>query len=178
MNLAAGTSRHAPYTFSDPDMDLAVVSLDNRDGRFAEGLLEMGYTPYRLDDGLAEVVAEGEEILTVGFPGSVSEIGRLSLHPAEENWRSGVVSLPAFTFGRVSMLHAKLPYFWGDMTVYPGNSGGPVFAGGKLVGIVSSQAAVPIDDLPEVGVRVPMSQIIHSKLLMPLLERQIENDNY
>ena len=34
------------------------------------------------------------------------------------------------------MLHNTLPFFWADMSIYPGNSGGPVVANDRLVGIV------------------------------------------
>jgi CBS domain-containing protein len=38
------------------------------------------------------------------------------------------------------MVHHILPFFWADMSIYPGNSGGPVVEDGKLVGVVSAQA--------------------------------------
>ncbi len=43
------------------------------------------------------------------------------------------------------MVHGSLPYFWADMSTYPGNSGGPVIANDRLIGIVSHQAQTPIE---------------------------------
>ncbi len=126
MNLGAGVTSSHPYTFSSEEIDLAIISLDQRqvDSQFAAELLERGYEPISLEDINDEPTAEGSEVFTVGFPGSISFIGTLNRRQAERNWASNMYSLPAFAFGKVSMLNEELFYFWADMSVYPGNSGG------------------------------------------------------
>jgi S1-C subfamily serine protease len=74
------------------------------------------------------------------------------------------------------MLHDALPFFWADMSIYPGNSGGPVVADGRLVGIVSAQAMLPIDDLPDVHTSIPFARIIKARFVQALLEEQEKRD--
>jgi hypothetical protein len=126
MNLGAGTSYSVPYIFSVPELDLAIISLDQRDSAFADELVAYGYAPITLADIGEEPTAEGSDIYTVGFPSSTALIGQMRLHPAVAHWRSSFFSLPTFSFGKVSMLHNALQFFWADMSIYPGNSGGPV----------------------------------------------------
>lgn len=125
MNLGAGTSFTVPYTFSDPELDLALISLDQRDTRFADELQEVGFSPISSDDIADGPDSEGQEVFTVGYPSSTALIGQVSQHPASAHWSSSHFSLPVFSFGRVSMLHDALPFFWADISIYPGNSGGP-----------------------------------------------------
>lgn len=178
MNLGAGSSGTVPYTFSNPDLDLAVVSLDQRNKRFADELIELGYEP--IDSKLVEnsPVSEGSEVFTVGFPSATALLGQISQHPASANWSSSHLSLPVFSWGKVSMLHAKLPFYWCDMSIYPGNSGGPVIENGKLVGVVSAQAILPIDDIPSVKTRIPFAKIIKSAYISELLETQEKKDQW
>ncbi len=81
MNLGAGPYSNAPYTFSEPAVDLAIVSLDPRHDKFADELLACGYVPVgssEIGDGLNE----GDEGFTVGYPSAVALIGERSMHPA------------------------------------------------------------------------------------------------
>jgi len=50
MNLGAGVPGRAPYTFSEPQLDLAVISLDSRDRGFADELQQRGYEPVCSDE--------------------------------------------------------------------------------------------------------------------------------
>lgn len=178
MNLRAGTSFTVPYTFSSPELDLAIISLDQRDSRFAEELMKSGYEPVSLEDITDEPTQEGRDIFTVGFPSSTSLIGQVNQHPALSHWSSSHISLPVFTFGRVSMLHEQLPFYWTDMSIYPGNSGGPVIENNKLVGIVSAQATLPIDSEPNIVTRIPFGKIIKAKYLFDLINQQEKKDNF
>jgi S1-C subfamily serine protease len=176
MNLGAGASFTVPYTFSSPDLDLALVSLDQRDERFAEELISLGYSPIPselIEDGPS---SEGAEVFTVGFPSATALLGQISQHPASAHWSSSHLSLPVFSWGKVSMLHAQLPFYWCDMSIYPGNSGGPVIENGKLVGVVSAQATLPIDDAPQVRTRIPFGKIIKTCFVKQLLETQEAKD--
>jgi len=189
MNLGAGPADMHPYTFSTPDVDLAVISLnDELHSKFADELLEAGYEPISLEDIAEKPSEEGTDVFTVGFPGSVSEIGTLIKKPAEINWSSQICSLPAFAFGKVSMLNEKLCYFWADMSIYPGNSGGPVIENDKLVGIVSAQPTVESigviiqprirDSKIAVDVRIPFGKMIKAKYLLNLIRQQEQKDNF
>lgn len=66
--------------------------------------------------------------------------------------------------------------FWADISIYPGNSGGPVIANNRLVGIVSAQAMLPIDDVPHVRTRIPFGRIIKASYVRDLLKEQIQKD--
>ncbi len=177
MNLGAGTSSSVSYTFSSPELDLALISLDQRDSRFAEQLIELGYEPIPsdlIDEGPS---LEGSDIFTVGFPSTTALIGQMSLHPASAHWASSYFSLPVFSFGKVSMLHGELPFYWCDMSIFPGNSGGPVIENGKLVGVVSTQATLPIDEVPNVKTRIPFGKMIKTCYVKELLQIQEQKDS-
>lgn len=176
MNLGAGTSSTVPYIFSSPEIDLAVVSLDNRNSRFADELVNKGYEPLSLSNIGEEPSKEGTEVFTVGYPSSTALLGQLSQHPATANWSSSYFSLPTFSFGRVSMLHNALPFYWADMSIYPGNSGGPIIEADKIVGIVSGQAWIPVEESKELRTRIPFGKIIKAKFIAELLSIQEQKD--
>lgn len=176
MNLGVGPSFTVPYTFSDPELDLALISLDQRDSRFADELTSLGYLPIHSEHIAHGPDAEGQELFTIGFPSSTALLGQVSLHPASAYWSSSHFSLPVSSFGRVSMLHPELPFFWADMSIYPGNSGGPVVANNRLVGVVSAQATLPIDGAPDVQTRIPFGRIIKTEVVHRLLEVQALKD--
>lgn len=179
MNLGAGAPYTTPYVFSNQHFDLAMISLDQRNSEFTKELLDNGYEPISLNDISDEPSKEGCEIMAVGFPGATSLIGQQELHPANKSWASNSYSLPVFSFGRVSLLHQNLNFFWADMSIYPGNSGGPIIENNKLVGIVSAQAVIPIESNDQMGLstRIPFGKIIKAKYIKELLVRQIEKDS-
>ncbi len=172
MNLGAGVPQLQPYTFSDPDTDLAIVSLRKPFWeRFRTTLEAKGYRPIGLDDIKTDLLTEGTAVYSVGYPDAMAVIGKRSLEPAQENWESALVSSPVYSFGRVAMASPLLPKFWCDMSIYPGNSGGPVIeeSTGKLVGIVSAQATVE-------RVRVPFAAIVKAEFIGALIEKQQRKD--
>lgn len=177
MNLGAGASFTVPYTFSTPELDLALVSLDQRDSRFADQLIELGYEPISSDLIDDSPSSEGADIFTVGFPSATALIGQVSQHPATAHWSSSHFSLPVFSFGKVSMLHDELPFYWSDMSIFPGNSGGPIIENGKIVGVVSAQATLPIDEVPSVKTRIPFGKIIKTSYVKELLQIQEQKDS-
>lgn len=177
MNLGAGTSFTVPYTFSKPEIDLAVVSLDQRDSRFADNLISIGKEPITLDDIDEAPSNESTEVFAVGYPSSTALLGQIIQHPDLAHWSSSYFSLPTFSFGRVSMLHGSLPFFWVDMSIYPGNSGGPVIEGNKIVGIVSSQPTIPVEESEKLRTRIPFGRIIKGKFIAELLTIQEQKDS-
>lgn len=176
MNLNAGHPDFAPYTFSEASLDLALISLDAHPGGFADELTSRGYIPIPSTDIADGPDSEGQELFAVGFPSSTALIGQLTLPPAVLNWSSNNYSLPVSSFGRVAMLHTALPFFWADISIYPGNSGGPVVVNDRLVGIVSAQAILAIDDVPHVSTRIPFGRIIKTSYVHDLLREQIHKD--
>ena len=179
MNLGSGAPDLTPYTFSDPSNDLAIISLDQemrQDAAFADELESRGYTPIPVEKIAEEPGSEGQEVFTVGFPSATSLIG--SVGNKLDHWASNYHSLPSFSFGRVSMLHDMLPFFWVDMSIYPGNSGGPVITDGNLVGIVSQQASIPINEASNLTTRIPFGKMIKAKFVLELLDAQEKKDQW
>lgn len=68
MNLGAGGYDRAPYSFSDPDTDLAVISLDQRDDLFAADLEKRGYEPIPFVDIGTRPSAVGTEVFQRWLP--------------------------------------------------------------------------------------------------------------
>jgi len=174
-----GLNEHEDLTFSDPSFDLAIVSLDLGSAkaarkRFVDHLLGSGHLPIALDDISDQLPNEGSDIFTVGFPYSTSVLEQMH-PPLVGSWSPSCYSLPSFAFGRVSMSHEQLRFFWVDISAYPGNSGGPVVENGKLVGIVSGQAK---DLTSPVQARIPFGMIIRSKYIRELLKVRQQEEDY
>jgi hypothetical protein len=178
MNLGAGASSTVPYTFSPPENDLALISLNQRDSGFADQLLHLGYEPLDSKDIHDQPSGEGAEVFTVGFPSSTALIGQVSQPPASAHWSSSYYSLPVSAFGRVSMMHDQLPFFWVDMSIFPGNSGGPLIEGDNLVGVISAQATLPTEAAPDLRIRIPFGKIIKTKYVRDLLNMQEQKDRH
>lgn len=176
MNLRGGVPHFYPYTFSHPDLDLAIISLDQKNKDFAEQLISVGYIPIPSELIVGGPSEEGAEVFTVGFPGATSSITQMNQDPGNAHWSSSNVSLPVFSWGRVSMLHQQLPFYWCDMSIYPGNSGGPLIENGKLVGIVSAQAILPLEGAPQLSTRIPFGKIIKTEFVRQLLKEQEAKD--
>jgi len=181
MNLGAGPYDLGPYVFSSPTVDLAVISLDQRDSSFADSLMSRGYRPVALADIADGPASETGDVFSVGYPGSVSVIGKRMNDPAMADWSSNSFSLPVFSYGRVSMTHDKLPFFWCDLSCYPGSSGSPIIENGKLIGVVSEQAGQPEPILNESGgqgearyslTRIPFAKATKGKFVRDLLLEQ------
>jgi len=74
------------------------------------------------------------------------------------------------------MLHNVLPFYWVDMSIYPGNSGGPIIEIDKIVGIVSAQPTIPVEESEELRTRIPFGKIIKAKFIAELLSIQEQKD--
>ncbi len=179
MNLAAGVPWMTPYTYSVPEIDLAIVSLDqgrSMEREFADDLETSGHVPIDwsvISDGPS---SDGAEVVAVGYPDGVSVLGRLARTETAAHWSSSHVSLPVVSFGRIAMLHDALPFFWADISIYPGNSGGAIVEDDRLVGIVSGQAVTPVDGVDSVVARIPFARAMRAGLLNDLLDMQLQKD--
>jgi hypothetical protein len=170
-----GSSAGSPsghITYSVPAIDLAIFSLDHRpkspQRRFADELEAIGHRPVSVDAVMDGSPQEGSEVFAVGYP---SEIATYWQGETPSGLRRGSdwASAPVFSFGHVAMVNERLAYYWADISIYPGNSGGPVVEGDRLVGVVSGQALVE-------QVRVPFARIIPGAEIKRLLQRQREKD--
>ena len=180
INLGTGHPDRAPYTFSSPPLDLAIISLDQRNSMFADQLSELGYEPISSDYIIDGPTQEGTDVFTIGFPSSVSTFGRLVDLTEFDHLLSPYFSLPCFSFGKVSMLHEHLAFFWADLNISPGNSGGPVIENDKLVGIIHGQAKEPVN-MPynlNVSTGIPFAKIIKTEHIWELLRTQEEKDSF
>ncbi len=183
MNLGAGTYEAGAYTLSAPEIDLAIVSLDAGYSEFANELVALGHLPISLSDCGDELPVEGADVFSVGYPDAMSSLGRYELYPGFK-FSASVFSLPCFSFGKVSMVSSELPFFWADVTIYPGNSGGPVVGKGKLIGIVSAQPIIPVENRsqngsgaePFLSTRIPFAKVIHSRFVRDLVQKQKVKD--
>jgi len=152
------------YTFSEPKFDIAVISLDRRmTTGFLRDLESNGYQPIVIDSIWNKSIKEGDDLVCIGYP-ITSRIYRLK---GNLDWSASTVSLPTFSFGKIAMTDSRLPFFWGDVSTYPGDSGGPVIRQDTLVGIMSGQATFESQ-------RIPFAYIIKINYLKDLLEKQIE----
>lgn len=179
MNLDAGHQSNYPYTFSNNLIDIGVIALHAANGgmAFKLNLDRAGYEPISIEDVSDGPKAEGDEIFTVGYPGATSTVGDIPSEYDNYNWSSRAVSLPVFSFGKVAMLHEKLDFFWGDISIYQGNSGGPIVSGDKLVGIVSAGATIPVLGLPsdiKGRTMIPFAYLIKAKFVKKIIEEQEE----
>jgi hypothetical protein len=185
--LGSGDSDTGFFTFSVPELDLAVLSLNSVwDRPIGDRLIACGYRPVSTADFRDAPSDEGVDVFTVGFPESTAIVGEHD-DPTAGAFSSRAVSLPLPTlaFGAVSMLHDRLPHVWCDMSVYPGNRRGPVIEANELVGIVSGNAFVRERTLEsEAGVelpiwndvRIPFGHMGKARYALELVAKQAEKD--
>jgi len=125
-----------PYQFSNDDIDIAIISLQSKDLKIlAKNLDATGFMPINVSDiDSNNNLKLGQDIFAIGYPAASSIIKNKGIE----------IVLPMITFGKIALNHEKIPLFFGDITVYPGNSGGPVISDNKLIGIVSKQVTIPL----------------------------------
>ena len=173
ISLETGPSGTAAYSrTAKPDLDLTAISLERGPlaKLFAQDLVRHGYEPVAADSIDDAEPTAGAELFTVGFA-LPSMLGRGSSEAGEPHWATGLLSIPALSFGRVAITQKSFPFFAADLAIYPGSSGGPVVSGGKLVGIVSTQSLIPLDGQRASGVplRKPLALVVKAKFIRDLL---------
>lgn len=164
-------------SWSIPELDISLISLNERLGWFAQELEELGYIALEEEHFDDEPSEAGEEVFTIGFPSATALVGQVRHKKSKQDWASSFISLPTRSFGHISMLHPALSYFWCDLSIYPGNSGGPVIEKNKIVGIITDQAAIPLDGSSEGYMsRIPFGRAIKAKYIKRLIEYQMSMD--
>jgi hypothetical protein len=169
IGLGDGPYNQRSYTFSDPEINLAVISLDPRHTAFAERLLSAGYVPVSTDKIMDRPSREGAEIYSVGYPLMPALFDRLDVEFSERLWNIGFISISTFTFGRVVSLHAEAPYFLCEMNMDSRMACGPVIENERIVGIINSHAK----SIQEESHRI---KALKGGFIKSLIKRHIEKD--
>jgi len=140
MNLnMRGHTMPTSYLFSSKEDDLAVIVLEEtvRSKYFIDVLEKRNYKPISIEDIDKECkLKKGQEIMSFGYPNEISTRTTKTLSISEAYWESPYKSIPAYSIGKVADFIDKANYFYGDIFVTHGNSGGPIVSKNKLVGIV------------------------------------------
>ncbi len=162
-----------PFKFSNDNIDIAIISLQSVKTFPLRKLLEEdGYSPININNiDTVDNHLIGEDLLAIGYP-SFSTLTKVE---AENKILDEDVVLPLTTFGKTALCNPVLYYFIADITVNPGNSGGPIIRNNKMVGIVSQQMLVDLRinsgvDLNEVINNLksssPLAKIIKAKFII------------
>ena len=169
IGLGDGPYNQRSYTFSDREINLAVISLDPRHTAFAERLLSAGYVPVSTDKIMDRPRQEGAEIYTVGYPLMPALFDRLDVEFSERVWNIGFISIPTFAFGRIISLSAEAPYFLCEMNLDSRMVGGPVIEDERIVGIINTQSKT----LKEGPHRI---KVLKAMFIKNLLKNHIEKE--
>ena len=169
IGLGAGPYHMRSYTFSDPEINLAVIALDPHHTTFAERLISSGYVPVSTEKIMNQPSKEGAEIYTVGYPIMPALFDRLNVEFSERIWNIGFISVPTFTFGRIVSLNAEAPYFLCEMNLDSRTVGGPVIEDESIVGIINTRLKTIKDDQHPI-------KALKAKFIKRLLTVQVEKD--
>jgi hypothetical protein len=174
--LSTGYGPVSPFILSDDVTDIGIISLQAAlTNSLIKTLEEDGYSPINISDiDRSQDINTGEHIAAIGYP----DISRVGVFQKKNDYQSNVVVLPVSTFGNIAMAHDQLSYFIGDITVYPGNSGGPVIKDNKLIGIVSGQVLIPVDNSNRLSIRGTLAKVIKAEYVIRALRKlqEIEAD--
>lgn len=175
-NFIVNNTNKLNYAISD-SVDLCIISLQGAEADGIRNLLKVdGYAPILINEkDLSYSFKTTDDIIAIGYP----EIASVQKLKRWNKLQTGDIVVPVTTFGKVSMFHKSIPFFFGDITVYPGNSGGPIICNNKLIGIVSAQAIIPNSYIDSSGAefntniysRGSLAIIARSSYLIPLLKQ-------
>lgn len=162
--LSTGYGPVSPFYLSDDATDIGIISLQAGVTNFLIKTLEDdGYLPIAVGDiDTKQLINSGEKIAAIGYP----DISKVGVFEKRNDYQSNVVVLPVSTFGNIAMTHDQLAYFIGDITVYPGNSGGPVIKDDKLIGLVSGQILIPVDHSNRLSSRGTLAKVIKAEHIL------------
>jgi|GEM_PF-5715327 len=165
-----------PFKFSNDDLDIAIISLQSKMTYQLRELLETdGYKPISIKNiDTSDNYLVGEDIFAIGYP-AFSTLGKILLQDKSINED---VVLPLTTFGKTALYSPSLYYFIADVTVNPGNSGGPIIRNNKIIGIASQQMLVDLkmstsidlnDIISTLKSSSPLAKIVKSKYIIQIL---------
>jgi len=141
MGLDKGELSGRAYTFSNPDINLAIISLNRQEFRFAENLLASGYKPVPSDRIGQSPSASGVEIFTVGYPVLTALSRKLDVSMEEEKWTGALASVPTYSYGHVEKCRIDNPTFECKFGMDVANSGSPIIENNMLVGLLQKPIA-------------------------------------
>jgi hypothetical protein len=167
--LTTGYGPVSPFYLSDDATDIGIISLQASLTNFLiKTLEEDGYEPISMEDiNRTEEITTGDAIAAIGYP----DISRVGVFQKRNDYQSNIVVLSVSTFGNIAMAHGQLSYFIGDITVYPGNSGGPIIKDNKLIGIVSGQVLIPVDHSNKLSSRGTLAKVIRAEHILRGLKK-------
>jgi len=161
------------YEFSSTEDDIGIISLDNdNEGiEFRDTLDKRGYIPINSDDiNQSCNIKRGQKMISIGYPQDFSLAQIKNLPLAAFLWQSLFVTRPIVTNGLIADELKNKNYFYGDIFVYHGNSGGPAIVDNKLVGIVHG-AIVDTSSSGAFHYGLYHTQFIKSSLILPMLKQ-------
>lgn len=148
--------------------DIALWSISSLIPEFDKELKNEKYKPITFDDiAWDEQIKVGREVFAIGFPGAVSNLDEEPVRQMNGNrFNHPVSSLPMTSWGRVGMSHPESVLTYVDISVYPGNSGGPIVdaSTGKLLGIVSAQKSERVllgNEITNYRHRIPFAVVVN-----------------
>lgn len=164
MNLANNNVHIRPFIFSDDQNDLGIISFQKNNYKAIVAYIkQMGCVPVPIQaiDNLA-IINPGDDVLTVGFPAL----------PGREAYT------PVISNGKIIAANKMGADITVDLKVYPGNSGGPVIKGNKLIGVLSYQAGIKnnVDAGLHPYEKANATTAIKVAYLLPLLKKLQENE--
>jgi|GEM_PF-5957855 len=173
MNLATNVMNLRPYVFSSNADDLGIISFQKNDYKAivayikqsgcvpiqVKSILDINYTK---SNSLISNTNGRDDILTVGFP---------ALPGIEQN-------APLISKGKIMYKKENGPYLTAEMTVFPGNSGGPVFQNNILIGVLSYQNGIAnnIDAANHPYEKADYAKVIGGSVILPLLKQLQEHE--
>ena len=168
------------YIFGSNEIDIAIISLDTRNADFADFLESRKHVPISIDDiDTLCKIDHGQDIMCVGYPFYSFEGLQGISHRFESYFKSRYVADVSTTFGKIAVTKYHDHFFIGDINIMPGNSGGAIVSGNKLIGIVLSQPVFYIADQAQQPMpytyRLPLAVNIKSSEIMPLLHKLRRN---
>ena len=164
MNLSTNVIDRRPFVFSSDQIDIGIISFQKSSYKPILAYLKQNGCepmPIQFIDEMADAVI-GDQIFTIGFPALPGT-----------DYTSPVVSE-----GKISKFNKPTSFFMGNIAVYPGNSGGPVIKGNKLIGIVSFQQGIStnLDAAMHPFDKATSASIIKATYILPLLRKLQENE--
>ncbi|SHF97119.1 hypothetical protein SAMN05444008_11545 [Cnuella takakiae] len=188
LQFGIAEGRKGAWEFSDLDTDLAVIGLDEKErvdsasnfvknhSEFANYLEKHGHKPLPVEmiDATLDIKI-GEEVFGLGFP-TQSIVATFSGKNVSSIFPKGsMVAELYYINGVVSNIGKNQPLMVLNMSSLPGCSGGPIFKGHKLIGILSSMTVGYIYDnnrnpIPYFS-PVPLAKAAKSTSILPLIEK-------